>query len=391
MSRISRFLSGVKVVDLSRHLPGPLATLLMADMGAEIIKVEPPQGEEMRFIGPQAASGNSAYFDAVNAGKTGIRLDLKNVADRDVLLGLLKDADVLFESFRPGVMDKLGLSVAFLREFAPQLVICSLNGYGDNSPLKKDVGHDLNYLAMNGLLEGTGTVEHTVAPWPPLADCAGGLFGLSTVLAALLERERSGQGCHVEVALADSVMPLMTFSLAELGLTGKGIPRAEALLNGGAARYRTYRTADGFSVALGAVEPKFWQAFCVAAQREEWVARIDDALPQTSLQAEVAAFFSAMTLAECNERFAGVDCCFNQVLALDEAVNTPHIQARRLVVNKVDVNTVVANKLDGNKVDANNASGEWQALYPAYVDGQAPLSRPAFREVDPGALTGKTP
>lgn len=367
MSRISRFLSGIKVVDLSRHLPGPLASVLMADMGAEIIKVEPPQGEEMRFIGPQAATGNSAYFDAVNAGKTGIRLDLKSSADREVLLGLLKEADVLFESFRPGVMDKLGLSVAFLREYAPQLVICSLNGYGDNSPLVKDVGHDLNYLAMNGVLAGTGTVEHAVAPWPPLADCAASLFGLSTVLAALLERERSGQGCHVEVALADSVMPLMTFSLAELGLTGKGIPRAEALLNGGAARYRTYRTADGHSVALGAVEPKFWQAFCRAAEREDWIARMDEALPQVALQSELMEFFAALTLAECNSRFAGVDCCFNQVLELADAVETPHIQSRKLVIK--------------------NPAGEWQALYPAYVDGQAPLSRPAFREVDPDSIT----
>lgn len=370
MSRISGFLSGIKVVDLSRHLPGPLASLLMADMGAEIIKVEPPQGEEMRFIGSMASTGNSAWFDAVNAGKTGIRLDLKQVADREILLGLLKDADVLFESFRPGVMDKLGLSVAYLREFAPRLVICSLNGYGDNSPLQKEVGHDLNYLAMNGLLDGTGTQKQTVAPWPPLADCAGGLFGLSTVLAALLERERSGQGSHVEVALADSVMPLLTFSLAELSLKGKGIPRAQALLNGGAARYRTYLTADGYSVALGAVEPKFWQAFCKAAGREDWISRIDEDLPQLSLQGEVQALFSALTLAECNARFGGVDCCFNQVLALEEAVQTPHIRARKLVTK--------------------NVSGEWQALYPAYVDGEAPLTRPAFREVDPGEITIKS-
>lgn len=367
MSRISRFLTGTKVVDLSRHLPGPLASVLMADMGAEVIKVEPPQGEEMRFIGPQAATGNSAYFDAVNAGKSGIRLDLKSATDRDVLLGLLKDADVLLESFRPGVMEKLGLSVPFLREHAPRLVICSLNGYGENSPLKKDVGHDLNYLAMNGVLAGTGTVEQTVAPWPPLADCAASLFGLSTVLAALLERERTGQGCHVEVALADSVMPLMTFSLAELGLTGQGIPRAEALLNGGAARYRTYVTADGYTVALGAVEPKFWQAFCVAAERPDWIPRQDEALPQTRLQAELKAFFAGLTLAQCEARFGSVDCCFNQVLELADAVETPHIKARNLVVK--------------------TAAGEFQALYPAYVDGKAPLARPAFREIEAASIT----
>ncbi|MFZ5600965.1 MAG: CaiB/BaiF CoA transferase family protein [Pseudomonadota bacterium] len=360
MSRISGFLQGTKVVDLSRHLPGPLASLLMVDMGARVIKVEPPQGEEMRFIGPVGAQGTSVYFDAVNAGKTGVKLDLKNGDQRAQLLELLTDADVLIESFRPGVLEKLGIGIDFLRQEFPRLVICSLNGYGDHSPLRNDVGHDLNYLAMNGVLAGTGTVEQTVAPWPPLADCAASLFGLSTILGALLERERSGNGCHVEVALADSVMPLMQFSLAELGLKGRGIPRAEDLLNGGAARYRTYRTADGFSVALGAVEPKFWQAFCHAAGRADWIARMDDPLPQTDLQQELVAFFAALTLQQCNERFGNVDCCFNQVLELHEAVQTPHLQARQLVVQP--------------------RPGEFQALYPAYVDGAPPQPRAPFCE-----------
>lgn len=360
MSRISGFLEGIKVVDLSRHLPGPLASLLMADMGARVIKVEPPQGEEMRFIGPQAPSGNSAYFDAVNAGKTGLKLDLKNAEHRAQLLELLSDADVMIESFRPGVLEKLGIGIEFLRQEFPRLVICSLNGYGDKSPLRNDVGHDLNYLAMNGVLAGTGTVDETVAPWPPLADCAASLFGLSTVLAALLERERSGNGSHVEVGLADSVMPLMVFPLADLGLSGRGMPRAKDLLNGGAARYRTYRTADGFSVALGSVEPKFWQAFCHAAGHPEWISGIDDPLPQTELQQLVAAFFADQTLEQCNARFGAVDCCFNQVLELHEAVNTPHLQARKLVVQDAD--------------------GQYQALFPAYVDGEPPGMRAPFRE-----------
>jgi len=249
-----------------------------------------------------------------------------------------------------------------LRETFPRLVICSLNGYGEQSPLKTEVGHDLNYLAMNGVLAGTGTVTETVAPWPPLADCAASLFGMGTVLAALLERERSGEGCHVEVALADSVMPLMAFSLAELGLTGAGIPRAKALLNGGAARYRTYQTRDGFHVALGAVEPKFWQNFCTAADHPEWIARMDEPLPQTRLQDDVAALFAGLTLAECHERFGAVDCCFNQVLELQDAVNTPHMRARELVVQ--------------------SSQGDYQALYPAYVDGKPPSPRTPFQELD---------
>ncbi|HET8707462.1 MAG TPA: CoA transferase, partial [Pseudomonadales bacterium] len=277
-------------------------------------------------------------------------------------LDLIKDADILIESFRPGVLEKLDLSVSFLKEISPRLVICSLNGYGENSPNSQEVGHDLNYLAMNGVLAGTGTLDEAVAPWPPIADCAASLFGLSAMLGALLERERTGKGCHIEIALADSVMPLMSFSLAELGLTGLGMPRGQALLNGGAARYRTYRTADGKSVALGAVEPKFWRAFCVAAEREDWIARIDDPLPQLDLQAEVAQLIGSLTLAECNARFGQVDCCFNEVLDLSAAVNTPHIKARRLV--------------------RKSASGEYQALFPAYVDGQPPAVRAEFKDLN---------
>lgn len=360
MSRLNSFLDGVKVVDLSRHLPGPLASLSLAEMGAEVLKVEPPQGEEMRFIGPQGPNERSAYFDAVNGNKKGIRLNLKDTADREKFLDLIKNADVLLESFRPGVLAKLDLSIEFLKEHAPQLIICSLNGYGDNSPLVKEAGHDLNYLAMNGVLEGTGTVDETVAPWPPLADCAGGLYGLSTILAALFDRHRTGKGCHIEVALADSVMPLMAFPLADLGLSGKGMPRGKDLLNGGAARYKTYQTKDGKSVALGGVEPKFWQNFCLAAGKEEWVQRINDPLPQTDLQQEVAALINNLTLEECNATFGNADCCYNEVLELADAVNTPHIQSRKLVVQ---------------------ANGEYQALYPAYVDGEAPQARKGFEEL----------
>jgi len=360
MSRLNTFLTGIKVVDLSRHLPGPLASMSLAEMGAEVIKVEPPQGEEMRLIGPTGPNNRSAYFDSVNAGKKGIRLNLKEETDRHALLDLLKDADVLLESFRPGVMAKLGLSFDDLLDHAPQLVICSLNGYGAESPLSQEVGHDLNYLAMNGLLSGTGTEEETVAPWPPIADSAASLYGLSTILAALFDRHRTGKGCHIEVALADSVMPLLAFSLADLSLKGEGTPRGVDLLNGGAARYRTYPTSDGKAIALGAVEPKFWLAFCTAAGRDDWVPRINEPLPQNDLQAEVATLIASMTLKECNAKFGVIDCCYNEVLPLSEAVNTPHIQARKLVVK--------------------SESGEYQALYPAYVDGEAPDVRKEFEE-----------
>jgi alpha-methylacyl-CoA racemase len=337
-----------------------LASQMMADMGAEVIKIEPPGGEELRTIGPAGKHGHSAYFDAVNAGKSGIELNLKNEQDKFRLLELLRHADVMLESFRPGVLDKLGLSIEFLRQHAPGLIICSLNGYGENSPLQQEVGHDINYLAMNGVLDGTGTAQQAVAPWPPLADCSASLFGLSTVLAALLERERSGDGCHIEVALADSVLPLMAFSLVEAKHNGTGMPRGTALLNGGAARYRTYQTQDGKQIAIGAVEPKFWINFCNAADRPDWIDRINDALPQLELQQQMETYFAGLTFAECNDRFAQVDCCFNQVLNLAQAVETPHIQARQLLLE---------------------CGGQLQALYPAYVDGKPPGQREEFKQM----------
>lgn len=358
MSRINQFLKGTRVVDLSRHLPGPLASLMMVDMGAEVIKVEPPGGEELRFIGPVGPNGHSGYFDAVNGGKTGISLDLKSEQGKATLLELLHGADVMFESFRPGVLDKLGLSISSLRERFPRLVICSLNGYGEHSPLQQAVGHDINYLAMNGVLEGTGTQTQPVAPWPPLADCSASLFGMSTVLAALLERERTGAGCHVEVALADSVMPLMVFSLVEAQMNGAGMPREEALLNGGAARYRTYRTRDDQLVAIGAVEPKFWKAFSEAADHPEWFDRMNDPLPQTELQQELEEYFAGLSADECDQRFGHVDCCFNRVSNLAQALDSEHIQARRLVLKQ---------------------GGVMQALMPAYVDGQPPAPRQNFK------------
>lgn len=360
MSRINQFLKGIKVVDLSRHLPGPLASLMMVDMGAEIIKVEPPAGEELRTIGPNGPNGHSGYFDAVNGGKLGIRLDLKSEQGKAALMELLQDADVLFESFRPGVLDRLGLSIAYLREQFPRLVICSLNGYGEQSPLQLEVGHDINYLAMNGVLEGTGTQGNPVAPWPPLADCSASLFGMSTVLAALLERQRSEQGCHIEVALADSVMPLMVFSLVEAQQNGAGMPRGAALLNGGAARYRTYQTKDNKIVALGAVEPKFWAAFCTAADHPEWIERMNDPLPQLELQRELECYFSGLNESECQQRFGEVDCCFNVVNNLADALRSEHMQARKLVFQR---------------------DGVMQALYPAFVDGKPPIPRQNFRSM----------
>jgi crotonobetainyl-CoA:carnitine CoA-transferase CaiB-like acyl-CoA transferase len=361
LSRLSRFARGVRVLDLSWFLPGPLASLLLADMGAEVLKIEPPQGDPMRHLGPRDAAGHGAFHAAVNAGKTVVRLDLKDAADHAAFLALVRGADVLIEGFRPGVMARLGADWPALRAINPRLVYCSVNGYGANGPLAQAAGHDNNYLANAGVMHrnGDGTPMYLD---PPVADGTGALFAALAILGALLGRERDGQGCHIDLALADAPMPLQLFAIAGHGATGAVPQPGETYLNGGAAYYQTYRCADGGHVTLGAIEPKFWRAFCAAAQRPDWIARQPEPLPQAALIADLRAFFATLTRDEAVARFGPADCCLSAVLDLGEAVASPHHQARRLLRRASD--------------------GALQALFPAWIDGLPPPTRPKLRDAD---------
>jgi alpha-methylacyl-CoA racemase len=358
-SRLHRFLRGTRVLDLSRHLPGPLATLLLADMGAEVIKIEPPGGDEMRQIGPRDDQGRSLLFEAVNAGKTTRTLDLKTDTGRQTLLGLVDSADVLVESFRPGVMERLGLGAGVLRKRNPRLIYLALSGYGQEGPQRLLAGHDVNYLSTAGVLNANGSAAASSLMFPPIADCTGSMFAVSTILGALLARHADGKGCVVDIGLADVVMPFQLFSLAELGASGVVPARAAELLNGGWACYRLYATRDGRQVSLGAVEPKFWTAFCTAARRPDWLARQNDPLPQDALMGEVAAFLGGMTLQECLDRFLPADCCFAAVLDLQEAVDSDHVRARGLVRPSPHLPI-------------------HEAAYPAIIDGLRPEFRAAL-------------
>lgn len=359
MSRLNTFLTGIRVVDLSRHLPGPLLTLLLADMGAEVIKIEPPGGDEMREIGPRDAAGRPIYFEALNAGKSTRLIDLKKLEGQAEFLRLVQSADILIESFRPGVMARLGVDYSTLKQISPRLIYCSLNGYGADGPLVHTAGHDVNYLALAGALHHNADGSKPFFD-PPVADCSASLLAGMAILGALQARERHGHGCEIEIALADAVMPLQALHLAELGATGAVPQPGRSYLNGGAACYQVYGTADRRQVSLGALEPKFWQAFCVAARRPDWVSRHDETLPQRDLKAEVASMFAALTLAECVERFTPANCCFAPLLDLGEAIASPHHRDRALV--------------------RRTESGELQALFPAIVDNERPRLRPLLRD-----------
>ena len=363
MSRLNDCLRGVRVLDLSRYLPGPKATLLLADLGAEVLKIEAPSGDEMQELGPRDADGGPLYYAAVNAGKRVRRMNLKDAAVRAEFLRLVEAADVLLESFRPGVMAKLGLGHETLAKTNPRLVYCALSGYGSVGPLALAAGHDANYLASAGILhrQSGGTARYFD---PPVADNVGALFAVIAILGALRARDRDGRGCTIDIGLADSVMPLQTFQVADYGVHGYSPGPDETYLNGGAAWYRVYRTRDGGHVALGAAGDKFWRRFCEAAGRPEWVAPGAERLPHRTLVAEVEAFFAGLTLAECNARFTPADCCYSPVLTLGEALESEQVRARQLVRRAPD--------------------GALQALFPAWVDGQPPAARPPVRATSAG-------
>jgi len=357
----AQFISGLKILDLSRHLPGPLSSLLLVDLGASVLKIEPPSGDEMRVIGPIGENGRSIYFEAVNAGKVSLKLDLRNDADKAVFLSLVDEADILLESFRPGTLERLGLGHETLRARNPRLIYCGLSGFGNTGPRRDQAGHDNNYLSLNGALAGTGLADQPVFFDPPIADVTGSMMATIAMLGAVNKRARDGQGCYLDLALADSVMPLVCFPLAGLD-AGRGAPVREGeLLNGGAARYRVYRCRDGKFVTLGAVEPKFWIAFCNAAGHPEWIETFNDPLPQTNMIAVLTAFFAGLTQSEATAMLEPADCCYAPVLGLDEAVETEQLLARGLVQRGPD--------------------GLWQALFPGHVDGQAPAIRRPWREI----------
>jgi len=331
-------LSGIRVLDLSRLLPGGFCSLLLADYGADVLKVEDTgAGDYVRWAPPlvegAAVSAASALFLALNRNKRSIRIDLKTDAGRELLLALARSHDVVLESFRPGVLDGLGVGWDALHAANSRLVLCSITGYGQDGPLRDRAGHDLNYLGLAGMLGlgGAGPDGPPLQPPAQIADLGGGaLMAAFGILAALRERDRSGEGQHVDVAMADGALSWLAFAAARR-LAGEDVPqRGRDALAGGLVCYRPYACSDGW-VTLGALEPRFWSAFCRGVGREDLVEQ-QFAAPAGTAHAELEAIFAGRTRAEW-EAFAGeVECCLEPVLGLDEALASEHVAAREMVV-----------------------------------------------------------
>ena len=330
-------LDGIRVLDLSRLLPGGFCSLLLADHGADVLKVEDTgAGDYIRWAPPLVAgaepSAASALFLALNRNKRSIRIDLKHEAGLAVLLALVREHDVVLESFRPGVLDRLGAGYDALRAQNPRVVLCSISGYGQHGPLRDRAGHDLDYLALTGLLGLSGEPGGPPAQSAgQIADLGGGaLMAAFAILAALRERDRSGEGQHIDVAMTDGALSWLALPAARQ-LAGEEVPqRGRDALAGGLVCYRPYACADGW-VALAALEPRFWSAWCRGVGREDLVERQFEA-PGSDAHREIEAIFAQRTRAEW-ERFAGeVECCLEPVLELGEALGSEHVAARGMVV-----------------------------------------------------------
>ena len=323
-----RPLSGIRVLDLSRLLPGPFATQVLLDLGASVDKVEDPGGGDYMRVMPPHAGGMNATFHALNRGKRSVVLDLKKPEGREAFLRLCGRYDVLVESFRPGVMDRLGLGFERLSEHNPRLVWCAITGYGQDGPLAARAGHDDNYLSRAGVLGLTGPEEG-----PPqlagvqIADIGGALFGVAGILAALEARHRTGRGRFVDVSMCESSLAFAVYGLTS-HLGGFAMPPGGAVLMGGIAPYQTYRTKDGKAVSLGALEPKFWNAFCAGVGLDADMIALAPGPHQVEWKRKVADKIAERTRDEWAEFAEQHDCCLEPVLTPDEVAEDPQHRAR---------------------------------------------------------------
>jgi crotonobetainyl-CoA:carnitine CoA-transferase CaiB-like acyl-CoA transferase len=332
-------LAGIRVLDLTRLLPGPVCTLYLADLGADVVKIEDTAaGDYARTLGARSAAPSS-FFRAVNRNKRSIALDLKDARGRAAFDALVKGADALVESFRPGVMTSLGIDYAAVAEVNPRIVYASISGYGQTGPRAHLAGHDINYLGYAGVLDQTGARDG-----PPalsnlqIADLLGGAAAAAiALLAALIDAQRTGLGRHVDVAMADASLAHNVMPLSTLDEWGALRARGDDLLTGGVPCYGIYPTQDGRWLAVGALEEKFWRTLCASLARPDLVAhqfaRGEDG---ARIRGELERIFTSAPLAIWVEKLATVDCCVTPVATLDEALADPQFAARAMVVTRRD-------------------------------------------------------
>ncbi|MBT8437044.1 MAG: CoA transferase [Gammaproteobacteria bacterium] len=324
----NRLLEDVRVIDLSQYIPGPFATRQLADLGAEVIKIEPPGGDPMQFFMHTGANEISPIYRHLNRGKRICRLNLKNDPDRQALRELIADADILLESFRPGVLERLGFDRDTLDQINPKLIHCALSGYGQAGPYAQRAGHDINYCALSSQSIVSGTLEQPVIGYPPIADHAAAMQASIAMLAALHARDSSPGGTYLDISIAESIL-----SWQYLPMLANADERAASILNGGAACYNLYQCADGLFISLGAIETAFWKNFCDAIQKTEWISRQFEVMPQQDLIAEVAEIISQHSQSHWRELLDNVDCCFEILFTVDSLARHAQFESRQAITD----------------------------------------------------------
>jgi crotonobetainyl-CoA:carnitine CoA-transferase CaiB-like acyl-CoA transferase len=332
-------LEGIKVLDLSRYLPGPFCTQILADFGAEVIKVEDPKGGDLGRSLTPLIEDESARFYTVNRNKKSITIDLKKEEGKSIFRKLAASSDVVVDQFRPGVMKKMGLDYENLRTINEGIIYCAITGYGMTGPLRDAAGHDINYLNLSGVTELTGTYQGMPAmSGVQIADISGGtLYSVIAILLALASREKTGQGQLCDVSMMDASISLLAYTLGEWAGWGKLPERGNDVLTGGYACYNVYKTKDNRYVSLGAVEDKFWAEFCVKIGRSEYIKPQWNKLLQQDMQDDVRAIMLTKTRDEWVEFFASSDICFTPVLDLEEMCSHPQVIAREMILKLTNV------------------------------------------------------
>lgn len=324
------FLRGARILDLSRLLPGPYATLLLADLGAEVIKIEEPGAGDPLRLTPPFIGNWGAYFAALNRNKQSVILDLKTPTGREIFFKMATHADALLETFRPGVMERLGIDYDAVRRLNPKIVYCSLTGYGQTGPYRDRAGHDLNYVAVAGLLSLRGS-EKPEIPGTPIADLSGGMAAALMILAALQRRERDGQGAYIDLSMTDVVFSWLAIHLAQLQATETAPRPSEAVLLGAFPCYAIYETADGKYVTVAALEPKFWKNLCVALDCTDHIPHQFNSEMREEIFVGMRAIFKTKHRKEWLELLGSREVPIAPVNDLAEALADPQIAERHLV------------------------------------------------------------
>jgi alpha-methylacyl-CoA racemase len=329
-------LDGIRVLDFSTLLPGPLASLILAEAGAEVVKVERPGGEDLRRYAP-FVEATSVNFALLNRGKSCMEIDLRAEGAARRLLDLAPTVDIILEQFRPGVMARLGLGFEQWRAANPKIIYCAITGYGQSGPLASVAGHDLNFQARTGLLaQCIGSDGMPGMPALQAGDIGGGSWpAVVNILLALRRRDRTGEGCFLDVAMAENLLTFLFWGLAAGHATGQWPRAGGELFTGGSARYRIYATSDGRHLAVAPLEDKFWSAFCeVIALPARYR---DDAKDPSATAAAVAERLAAQPAEHWEALFDKADCCVNVVRTLEEAVRDLHFRARDAFRHKVSI------------------------------------------------------